>query len=66
MTGDVDLRLELYAQAQTMIAADQPSMWMYTENTVLGVNDCIKGYVYRPLESLSVLFQDVWMENCPA
>lgn len=66
VTGDVDLRLELYAQAQTMIAADQPSMWMYTENTVLGVNDCIKGYVYRPLESLSVLFQDVWMENCPA
>jgi peptide/nickel transport system substrate-binding protein len=66
VTGDADRRMELYTEAQTLIAADQPSVWMYTENTVVGLNDCVQGYVYRPLESLSVLFQDLWMENCPA
>lgn len=66
VTGDPDVRTELYNQAQRLIAADQPSVWMYSESTLIAMNDCIQGYVFRPLESLSVLFQDLAMVNCPA
>ncbi len=64
VTGDPDARSELYNEAQRLIAADQTSVWTYTQNAVLGFNDCVKGYVFRPLESLSVVFQDLWMEDC--
>lgn len=63
--GDEAKRMELYAEAQKLIAADQPAVWTYTENTLMAMNDCVKGYEFRPLESLSVLFQDLAMENCP-
>ena len=62
--GDQAARLEMYAEAQQLIAEDQPSIWTYTENTLIAMNECVKGYVYRPLESLSVLFQDLAMEGC--
>lgn len=65
VTADPAERTELYNQAQTLIAADQPSVWTFAQNSVLGFNECVKGYVFRPLESLSVLFRDLWMENCP-
>ena len=64
VTGDAAARTELYNEAQTLIAADQPAVWTYTQNAVLGFNDCVQGYQFRPLESLSVLFQDLWMEGC--
>jgi peptide/nickel transport system substrate-binding protein len=64
VTADPDTRTELYDEAQRLIAADQPSVWTYTQNAVLGFNDCVQGYVFRPLESLSVLFQDLWMDGC--
>jgi len=63
--GDEEARLEMYAEAQTLIAADQPAIWTYTENSLISMHECIKGYEYRPLESLSVLFQDLTMEGCP-
>jgi peptide/nickel transport system substrate-binding protein len=64
VTADPAARTELYNEAQTLIAADQPAVWTYTQNAVLGFNDCVQGYVFRPLESLSVVFQDLWMEGC--
>lgn len=64
--GDEAQRMEKYAEAQKLIAADQPSIWTYTENTMIAAHECIKGYEFRPLESLSVLFQDLSMENCPS
>ncbi|MCE7986301.1 MAG: ABC transporter substrate-binding protein [Caldilinea sp. CFX5] len=63
--GDEAQRMEKYAEAQRLIAADQPAVWTYTENTMIAAHECIKGYEFRPLESLSVLFQDLAMENCP-
>ncbi len=62
--GDEAARMEMYAEAQRLIAEDQPAIWTYTENTLIAMNECIKGYEYRPLESLSVLFQDLSMEGC--
>jgi peptide/nickel transport system substrate-binding protein len=62
--GDQEERLALYAEAQQLIAADQPSVWTFTQNSVLGFNECVKGFEFRPLESLSVLFQDLYMEGC--
>jgi peptide/nickel transport system substrate-binding protein len=64
--GDAAARTELYNQAQTLIAADQPSVWMYAESSLMAFNDCVKGFEYRPLESLSLLFRDIWMQDCPA
>jgi peptide/nickel transport system substrate-binding protein len=62
--GDMDQRLELYAQAQELIAADQPSVWMYTEDSSLALNECVKGYVYSPMYPITMLFQDIWMDGC--
>jgi peptide/nickel transport system substrate-binding protein len=64
--ADEAKRLEQYTQAQQLIAADQPAIWTYSESSRIAMNSCIQGYEYRPLESLSVLFQDLSMENCPA
>ncbi len=63
--GDEAARMELYGEAQQLIAADQPAVWTYTENTLIAMHSCVTGYEYRPLESLSVLFQDLAMEGCP-
>lgn len=63
--GDMDSRLELYAQAQQLIAADQPSVWMYTEDSALALNECVQGYVYSPMYPITMLFQDLWLEGCP-
>jgi peptide/nickel transport system substrate-binding protein len=62
--GDAAKRQELYDEAQKLIVADQPAVWMYTENSLMAFNECVKGYQYRPLESLSVLFQDLWLDGC--
>ena len=63
--GDMDTRLDLYAQAQRLIASDQPSVWMYTEDSGLSLNECVQGYNYSPMYPLTVLFQDIWLEGCP-
>ena len=62
--GDQGQRMELYAEAQTQIAADQPAIWMYTEDSLMAFSDCIKGYVFSPFYPITVLFQDLWMDNC--
>ncbi len=63
--GDMDKRLELYAEAQTQIAADQPAVWMYTEDSSLALNQCVKGYTYSAMYPITMLFQDLWMDGCP-
>jgi peptide/nickel transport system substrate-binding protein len=63
-TGDAAKREELYTQVQQQVVADQPAVWMYTENSIVAMNECVKGYEYRPLETLSVLFQDLWLDGC--
>ena len=63
-TGDAAKRIEMYQEANRLIAADQPAIWTYTESTMLGFNNCVSGYQFRPLESLSVLFQDLAMDGC--
>jgi peptide/nickel transport system substrate-binding protein len=62
--GDMDIRLDLYAEAQTLIASDQPSVWMYTEDSSLALSECVQGYTYSPMYPLTVLFQDIWLEGC--
>ncbi|MCY3946424.1 MAG: ABC transporter substrate-binding protein [Anaerolineaceae bacterium] len=62
--GDQDQRMELYAEAQTLIAEDQTSIWMYTEDSLTAFNDCVKGFVFSPFYPITVLFQDLWMDNC--
>lgn len=65
VTSDPAIRTELYNEAQALIAADQPAVWTFTQNSVLAFNECVQGFEFRPLESLSVLFQDLEMNNCP-
>lgn len=62
--GDMDQRLEMYAEAQTLISEDQPAVWMYTEDSGIALNSCVKGYVFSPMYPISVLFQDLWMDGC--
>jgi peptide/nickel transport system substrate-binding protein len=63
--GDTGARLDIYAEAQKLIVADQPSVWMYTEDSGMSLNECVQGYVYSPMYPITMLFQDLWMEGCP-
>ena len=62
--GDAAERQALYAEAQETIAAEQPSVWMYTEDSSMSLNTCVKGFLYSPMYPLTVLFQDMWMDGC--
>ena len=64
VTGDAEARAAMYTEAQEIISADQPSVWMYTEDSSTSLNKCVKGYVYSPAYPLTVLFQDLWMDGC--
>ena len=64
VTGDADMRQEMYAEAQTLIAEDQTSVWMYSEDSSMALNTCVQGYEYSPMFPLTVLFQDLWMDGC--
>ena len=61
---DADERQVMYTEAQELIAAEQPSVWMYTEDSSLALNTCVKGFVYSPMYPLTALFQDLWLEDC--
>ena len=62
--GDAAERQALYTEAQETIAAEQPSVWMYTEDSSMSLNTCVKGFLYSPMYPLTVLFQDMWMDGC--
>ncbi len=62
--GDADERQAMYTEAQQIIAAEQPSAWMYTEDSGLALNTCVKGFLFSPMYPITVLFQDLWMEDC--
>ena len=62
--GDAEQRQAMYTEAQELIAAEQPSVWMYTEDSSLSLNTCVKGFVYSPMYPLTALFQDLWMDGC--
>ena len=64
VTSDADARQAMYAEVQEIVAAEQPSVWMYTEDSSISLNSCVKGFVYSPMYPLSVMFQDLWMEDC--
>jgi peptide/nickel transport system substrate-binding protein len=63
--GDMDARMELYTEVQQLIVEDQPALWMYTEDSLTALNECVKGYNYSIMYQITLLFQDVWMEDCP-
>ena len=62
--GDAEQRQAMYTEAQGAIAAEQPSVWMYTEDSSFALNKCVKGFVYSPMYPLTALFQDLWMDGC--
>lgn len=64
VTGDADQRSAMYTEAQEIINAEQPSVWMYTLDNSIALHTCVKGYRYSPMYPITVLFQDLWMEGC--
>ena len=54
----------MYTEAQEMIAADQTSVWMYTEDSSLALHACVKGFRFSAMYPLTALFQDLWMDGC--
>ena len=64
VTGDAEERQAMYVEAQETINAEQPSVWMYTEDLSTALNTCVKGYRYSPMYPITVLFQDLWMDDC--
>ncbi len=62
--GDAETRQAMYTEAQELIAAEQPSVWMYTEDSSMSLHTCVKGFVYSPMYPITALFQDLWMEDC--
>ena len=64
VTGAAEERAAMYTEAQEIINADQPSVWMYTLDNSIALHTCVKGYRYSPMYPITVLFQDLWMEDC--
>ena len=62
--GELGDRLPLYTEAQELISADQPSVWMYTEDSGIALNTCVQGFNFSPMYPITVLFQDLWMDGC--
>ncbi len=63
-TADPDQRLALYAEANRLIAADQPAIWTFTEQQFVGASDCIQHFQSSPPDNVIVLFQDLVMVGC--
>lgn len=59
--SDPEARVEMYADIQAAIVEDQPAVWMYVEDQLLGFDDSVKGYVPSPLYPITALFQDLWI-----
>ena len=62
--SDAEDRQAMYDEAQETINAEQPSVWMYTEDSSTALNTCVKGFRYSPMYPITVLFQDLWMDGC--
>lgn len=63
--ADFDARLALYGEIQEILVEDAPAAWMYNEAGTVAFNDCIGGFVFSPMYPITVLFQDLTMNNCP-
>ena len=46
VTGDAaEARQAMYTEVQEIVAAEQPSVWMYTEDSSISLNNCAKGFL---------------------
>lgn len=63
--ADWDARMEIYAEIQEILVEDAPAAWMYSEAGTIAFNDCVGGAVASPMYPLTVLFQDLTMNDCP-
>ena len=64
VTGNAEQRQAMYDEVQETVNAEQPSVWMYILDSSIALNTCVKGYRYSPMYPITVLFQDLWMEDC--
>jgi peptide/nickel transport system substrate-binding protein len=62
--GDAAERQARYSEAQQIINAAQPAVWMYTLDNTMAYHNCVKGFRYSAMYPITVLFQDLWMEDC--
>ena len=63
--SDWNTRLEMYGEVQEILVDDAVAAWMYTEAGTIAFNSCVGGYVFSPYYSITVLFQDLTMVDCP-
>ncbi len=63
--SDWNTRLEMYGEVQEILVDDAVAAWMYTEAGTIAFNSCVEGYVFSPYYSITVLFQDLTMVDCP-
>lgn len=63
--ADWDTRLGMYAEVQEILVDQAVGAWMYTEAGTIAFNSCVGGYVFSPYYSITVLFQDLTMTDCP-
>jgi peptide/nickel transport system substrate-binding protein len=63
--ADADARLDMYGEVQEILVEDAPAAWMYNEAGLIARNDCVGGYLFSPMYPITVLFQDLTMNECP-
>ncbi len=63
--SDWNNRLDMYAEVQEILVDEAVGAWMYTEAGTIAFNACVGGFVYSPYYSITVLFQDLTMVDCP-
>ncbi len=63
--SDWENRLAMYAEVQEILVDQAVGAWMFTEAGTIAFNACVGGFVFSPYYSLTVLFRDLTMVDCP-
>jgi peptide/nickel transport system substrate-binding protein len=60
--SDVQVRTDLYHEAQDLIMADAPYIFLYQVQTIVPMRDAVHGYVYNPMLESMYNFESIWKE----
>ena len=60
---DMEQRIELYHQAQRIIAEDAPCLFLFDSTNILSYRSWVKGYYFNPLYTGTTDFYNIYIEG---
>jgi len=59
----MEQRIELYHQAQRIIAEDAPCLFLFDSMNILSYKSWVKGYYFNPLYTGTTDFYNIYIEG---